>query len=82
MKGVFFAASTNVAHEPCGWTQEQCCLASRENEQADGFLLDGAGCCTLVQVTNDTLVEPDEEYEDMAHFGVASGSGRLLGRRQ
>lgn len=82
VKGVFFAESTNVAHEPCGWTQEQCCLASRENEQADGFLLDGAGCCTLVKVTNDTLVEPDEEYEDMAHFGVASGSGRLLGRRR
>ena len=43
------SVSHRLEHEPCGLTQEECCLHKQENG-ASAYQIDDAGCCDLIHL--------------------------------
>lgn len=61
--------ATVLLHEPCGITIQDCCQHAHENG-ADGFQINGAGCCDLLVI---------ESMKNVAHEQNSVNIGWVVG---
>jgi hypothetical protein len=64
--------ATVIMHEPCGQTRVQCCQHAYENG-ANGFQINGAGCCDLLAITT-----AEATTEDRSSVNRGWLSGRVM----
>jgi len=75
----FYHERTVVRHEPCGQTMEQCCthaVDGHDDVGANAFELNDSGCCLVIHVRANAMLEPRAKTWDTSTD--AAGTGVVL----